>query len=271
MFTSKLQEAYQLARIASPAVYIAVGWPNLAPIIAALILQALELTVLRRVHTPAVYGHYAVISLMPPPASLIFAVLLIPVLHVAKMADNAADWKAHVLAAAVATFANIQLVPLLAYALGEAVWYYAKFAADKPIVKIGGRLEAVAGRALTYEIEIRVKGPAIAKLPDGRVVHVKNYARETVKIKFDAAGVYKPSLLLTYVSPTRAVKFTRQAAHPPIYVIPRFRAAVEIGERILAGIEPEEVAGAREYVPGDPLRPCTGKNHKGAETRRQGV
>ncbi|MCX8137754.1 MULTISPECIES: DUF58 domain-containing protein [Pyrobaculum] len=254
MITIKLHDAYLLARKASPVLYIVFSWPATLPIVAALLLLALEFTAFRRVHTAAVYAHYIVAALMPPPLPFIFSTLLIPLLHIAKTIDNTLEWRAHAVVAVVATAANMQLVPLVVYTLTEAVWYYIKFARDKPVLKTEGRLEAVAGKTLKYVVELRVKGPATAKLPDGREILVRDRVREVVKVKYDVAGVYRPPVTLTYLSPTRAVKYVRQIAHPPIRVIPRVRHAVEIGERILENVEPEEVSGAREYSPGDPLR-----------------
>lgn len=245
---------YRLARAIAPAAYIALAWPHPIPVFAAAALLALELTALRRFHTPALYAHYAVAALLPPPAPLAASALLIPLLHIAKILDNTADWKTHAAAAAVATAANPQLAPLLAYTLAEAAWYYAKFARDKPKAEAEGRLEAVAGRPLTYTLKITTGAPAEVELPDGRLAKISGEAQEKIKAKFDVAGVYTPELRLTYVSPTRTVRYVRHVPHSPIYVIPRARRALELGERLLAKTEPEYVSGAREYVPGDTLR-----------------
>ncbi|MEM3834141.1 DUF58 domain-containing protein [Pyrobaculum sp.] len=245
---------YRAIRAAAPAAYIILAWPHAAPTLAAAALLALELTALRTRHTPALYAHYAVAALMPPPAALALSTLLIPLLHIAKTIDNTASWKTHAAASAVATAANPHLAPLLAYTLAEAVWYYAKFAKDKPRVQAEGRLEAVAGRPLTYTLKIATSAPAEVELPDGRIAKINGEAQEKVRIKFDTAGVYAPELRLTYLSPTRTVRYVKRLPHPPIHVIPRARKALELGEKLLAKFETEYVSGAREYVPGDPLR-----------------
>ena len=246
--------AYELARTLAPIAYIVIAWPNAVPVLAAAALLALQLTAFRRRHTAALYAHYAVAALMPPYAALAISALLIPLLHVAKTLDNSVDWRVHVGVSAVAVAASPRLAPLLAYALAEAAWYYAKFARDRPEVEAEGRLEAVAGRPLRYTLRITTGAPAEVELPDGRVLRVDGAVREVVRVKFDVAGVYAPALRFTYVSPTRTVKYVKRVPHPPIYVAPRVRRALELGERLLARVEAEYVSGVRDYVPGDPLR-----------------
>jgi uncharacterized protein (DUF58 family) len=244
---------YDAARRALPLLYLAAAWPSPIPAAAALALLALELKPLARLHTPALLLHYAIAALLPQPFSLAFAAALIPLLHIAKTKDNTLPWYAHLLIFAAATASSPSLAPALAYTAAETIWYYVKFARDKPAVETPGRLETVAGRPLAYRLKIKTGVPAQAQLPDGKTVYVNGEAAFDVRLRFDAAGVYAPAITLTYTSPTKTVTYRRRLRHPPIYVIPRVRAAVELGVRLVAG-HVEEVAGVREYVPGDPLR-----------------
>jgi len=68
-------------------------------------------------------------------------------------------------------------------------------------------------------------GEAQAQLPDGRTAYINGEVVLDVRLHFDTAGVYTPPITLTYTSPTTTVTFRRTLRHPPIYVIPRARAA----------------------------------------------
>jgi hypothetical protein len=244
---------YDAARRALPLLYLAAAWPSPIPAVAALALLALELKPLALLHTPALLLHYAAIALLHPPFSPAFAVALIPLLHIAKTKDNTLPWYAHLLIFAAATASSPSLAPALAYTAAETIWYYVKFARDKPAVETPSKLETVAGRPLAYRLKIKTGAPAQAQLPDGKTVYVNGEAAFDVRLRLDTAGLYAPAITLTYTSPTKTVTYRRRLRHPPIYVIPRARAAVELGARLVAG-HVEEVAGVREYVPGDPLR-----------------
>lgn len=244
---------YDAARKALPLLYLAAAWPNLPAVAAAAALFALELKPLARLHTAALLLHYAVAALLPPPATAAFATALIPLLHAAKTRDNSLRWHVHLLVFALATAFSPALAPALLYTLAEAAWYHARFARDRPAVEAPRRLEAVAGRPLTYRLRIKTGAPAVVDLPEGRSVNVDGEAAVDVKALFDTAGLYAPRLVFTYVSPTGTVVYRRAVRHPPIYVMPRARAAVDLGARLVSGV-PEEVSGAREYAPGDPLR-----------------
>ncbi|MGC9119332.1 MAG: DUF58 domain-containing protein [Thermoproteus sp.] len=244
---------YEATRRAAPLLYFAVAWPHLVPAAASLALLALENTALRKLHTASLFLHLAVISLLPWPWSIALAAAAVPLLHEAKKRDNPLPWYVHVSALIAGTLAVPALAPVLLYSAGEALYYYIKFARDKPAVEAGGRLKTVADTPLTYKLKIRSGAPAVVELPDGRLVQVSGEASVDVKVKFDVAGVYAPQLVFTYVSPTKTVKLKRRVRHPPILVYPRARAAVEAGRRALAGFL-EQVTGAKEYAPGDPLR-----------------
>ena len=249
-----LQPVYEAARRAAPLAYLAIAWPEFPAAAAAVLLLALENTLLRRFHTPAVLLHYAVASLLPPPQAFALAVALIPLLHWAKVADNYLSWRGHAVIFTAAALLKPQLLPALVYTLAEAAWYLAKYAKTRPRVEGPPKIDAVAGAPLSYRLKIATGAPAVVRLPDGREVEALDGEVEVeVKTRFDAAGLYTPEVQVVYANPTRTVRFRKAVRHPPIYVAPRYRRAVELGEKIIAGAV-EEVAGAREYVPGDPLR-----------------
>ena len=244
---------YEAARKALPLLYLAAAWPSPTPAAVALILFALELKPLAKLHTAPLLLHYAAAALLPAPQAFIFAAALVPMMHAAKTRDNTLPWHAHLLIFAAASAFNPALAPALLYTAAEAAWYHAKFARDKPALEALTRLETVAGRPLAYKLRIKTGAPAQAQLPDGRTAYINGEAVLDVRLHFDTAGVYTPPITLTYTSPSKTVTFRRTLRHPPIYVIPRARAAIEAGARLAAGAV-EEVAGAREYVPGDPLK-----------------
>ncbi len=247
------QRIYEAARRVAPLLYLTLGWPDSLIIAVALALFALENSLLRRVHTPALFLHLAAVSLLPWQYGLIVAVLLTPFFHLAKKLDNVLDWRVHLPLLALASIARPQITPVFLYTIGEVVWYLAKFARDKPRVKPLGKLEAVAGRPFVYRLEIKTSAPALVKLPDGSTVTVNSISVVEARAKFDTAGVYTPPLEFTYVNATRTVRFQRVLKHPPIYVLPRYRRALELGEKLVVGLV-EEVTGVREYQPGDSLR-----------------
>ena len=244
---------YKAARRVAPLAYIAVAWPDAVATAAAVILLVLENTALRKTHTAAIILHYAAISLMPPPQALALATALIPLLHWAKKADNETSWVIHTAIFTAAALAKPELLPALAYTITEAAWYITKFAVLKPRAEAPGKLEAVAGASITYKLTITTGAPALARLPDGNELEIQEKAEVEINTKFETAGVYTPEITILYTNPTHTVKFKKTAKHPPIYVTPRYRQALEIGQKTIAGAV-EEVTGAREYTPGDPLR-----------------
>jgi uncharacterized protein (DUF58 family) len=151
----------------------------------------------------------------------------------------------------MASAANPAVAPALIYTAAEALWSYIKFVRNIPTVEVS-RTEAVAGRPTTLKIKIETKAPAHVELPNGETTYVDGEATVELKTTFDMAGVYTPALTFTHINATKTVRYRRAVRLPPIYVISRAQRAIEYGIRTIAAVE--EVSGAREYAPGDPLK-----------------
>lgn len=247
----RVMRAYFAARRALPLLYLALAFPSPLPSAAAAVLLALELSALRGFHTAAAGLHVAVAGLLPQPLGFFVVAGLIPLYRRACMFDNVYRWHIHLPPLLVASFFNLQYVPAALYVLGEVVYYGARFALAEARAEVRGRPRAVAGAPFSYVLVVETGVPARVVLPDGRELAAAPRAEAVVKARVDVAGVYSPLIEVVYRSPTGLVEVRRRVRHPPIVVVPRVKAAVEVGAR---AVEAEEVREVREYAPGDPLR-----------------
>ena len=271
-----IDDALTVVRLIMPVAYIALNLSNPFIIGASAALIAIELISLGKgFDVELTLLNIALITLMNPIVGLILSIPLTLILDSALRRLNDRPWWVYAVALALGILTTLltlgpahTLAPAvpLTYLLALTLINWILFNMVKVNLSAGSRLEAMAGVALSYGLRIRLK-PRIRAIirfigdkpiviePSELLINGEGEVR--ARARFQLGGVRRPRLRIRFTDVRRLISVERVIRHPPIYVTPRIRAAVEYAELMLSrrsvwGIG--DVDEVKEYAPGDPIR-----------------